>query len=817
MRAWLFPGQGSQRKGMGEGLFDLFPGLCAEVDAILGYSIRDLCLKDPDGRLRQTQYAQPALFVVNALTHLARLREEPEPDFYAGHSLGEFDALFAAGCFDLATGVRLVRRRGELMGRANGGVMTAVLGLPAATLAALLEEAGVADVDVANHNSADQVVLSGTPEGMARAVEAVERAGGARCVPLNVSAAFHSRHMRPAAEEFAAFLREVEFAPPRVPVVANVTARPYPPDGVADLLARQIASPVRWWDGMSYLLHRGVREVAEVGPGTVLTGLWRSARRTPAPVTPAPVTPAPVTPAPVTPAPVTPAPVTPAPVTPAPVEDAPPTVRTGRPAAVPLRPARRPASSREAGPAVDSAAETEARLASAAERLGSARFRREYGLRHAYLAGSMYKGISSADLVVRMGRSGLMGFFGAGGLSLERTEQALLDIRRRLGPEVPFGMNLLNDLDDPAREERTVALYLKHDVRFAEAAAYLNVTAPLVRFRFSGAHRDAQGRPVAVRRVLAKVSRPEVATAFMSPPPQALLDRLIREGGLTPAEAEVARELPVSGEVCVEADSGGHTDAGVALTLVPAMRRLRDELTDRYGYRAPILLGASGGLGAPEAVAAAFVLGADFVLTGSVNQCSPEAGTSETVKDLLAGLDVQDTAYAPSGDMFELGARVQVVRKGTLFAARATKLHQLYQRHRSLEEIDPATMASIERTFFRRSLEEVWRETRDHYLSGGRPHVVEKAERDPRHRMVLVFKWYFAHSNRLALAGDPAERANYQIHCGPAMGAFNRFVRGTELEDWRNRHVDVIAERLMTGAARCLDGRIPADSTSTKE
>lgn len=178
MRAWLFPGQGSQRKGMGEGLFDLFPGLCAEVDAILGYSIRDLCLKDPDGRLRQTQYAQPALFVVNALTHLARLREEPEPDFYAGHSLGEFDALFAAGCFDLATGVRLVRRRGELMGRADGGVMTAVLGLPAATVAALLEEAGVADVDVANHNSADQVVLSGAPEGMARAVEAVERAGG---------------------------------------------------------------------------------------------------------------------------------------------------------------------------------------------------------------------------------------------------------------------------------------------------------------------------------------------------------------------------------------------------------------------------------------------------------------------------------------------------------------------------------------------------------------------------------------------------------------------------------------------------------------
>ncbi len=373
-------------------------------------------------------------------------------------------------------------------------------------------------------------------------------------------------------------------------------------------------------------------------------------------------------------------------------------------------------------------------------------------------------------------------------------------------PGLTYGVNLLHDLADPAGEEAVVDVLLRHDVRFAEAAGFTSVTPAVVRFRFAGARRGPDGAPVAVRHVLAKVSRPEVAAAFMAPPPADLLRGLVDRGALTRGEAEVARRLPVAGEVCVEADSGGHTDGGVALTLIPSLARLRERVVAEHGYSDGVHLGASGGLGAPEA-AAAFVLGADFVMTGSVNQCSPEAGTSDAVKDLLSGLDVQDTTYAPAGDLFELGSRVQVVRKGTLFAARVNRLYQLYRQHGGLEELDAGTRAALERDCFRAPLEQVWKQTREHYLGMGRPDEVERAERDPKHRMALAFRSYFARTNRLATAGDEAERANFQIHCGPAIGAFNRFVAGTPLQDWRARHVDLIAERLMVGAAHVLRER----------
>jgi trans-AT polyketide synthase/acyltransferase/oxidoreductase domain-containing protein len=256
--------------------------------------------------------------------------------------------------------------------------------------------------------------------------------------------------------------------------------------------------------------------------------------------------------------------------------------------------------------------------------------------------------------------------------------------------------------------------------------------------------------------------------------------------------------------VCVEADSAGHTDGGVALTLLPAIRRLRDETVAASGYAAGIRIGAAGGLGSPEAVAAAFLLGADFVCTGSVNQCTSQAGTSDAVKEMLAAVDVHDTAYAPAGDMFELGARVQVVRRATLFPARATRLFRLYGELDGLEGLDARTRRTIEDTFFRRSIEDVWEETREHYRATGRFEEIARAETLPKRKMALVFRWYFGHSIRLALQGDPAERVNYQIHCGPAMGAFNRFAAGTALEDWRTRTPDAIAAALMEGAAQVL-------------
>jgi trans-AT polyketide synthase/acyltransferase/oxidoreductase domain-containing protein len=731
--AWGFAGQGSQRKGMGAAVLDRFADRCAAADAILGYSIRALCLENPDGRLRQTRYAQPAIYVVGALSFLAMT--EPAPDFVAGHSVGEYAALLVAGCYDFETGLRLVQQRAELMSRVEGGGMVAVIGLGAERVTEVLAAHGLADLDVANYNLRQQLVISGPRASLPAATQALEYAGG-RCVALDVSAAFHSRYMAEAAADFGDFVRSFRFEAPRVPVLSNVTAAPYAPGTVAELLARQITAPVRWHDSMQYLLQRGVGELREIGATRVLRELWRVAREE-APAPPAPSAPATVT-------------------------------RT------------------------DGA------------QLGSAAFCRDHGLRYAYLAGSMFRGVASVALVVRMANAGLMGFLGTGGLTLDEIDAALHALRRELGAAGRYGANLLHQIDAPEVERALVALYLRHDVRCIEAAAYMQITPALVHYRFQGAHLAPDGRPTAPRRIVAKVSRPEVAAAFMQPAPDALVRRLVEEGALTPDQAEVARRLPVSQDVCVESDSAGHTDGGVALALVPVMTRLRDDMMERYRYPDRIRIGASGGLGAPEAVAAAFVLGADFIVTGSVNQCSPEAGTSAPVKELLATLDVQDTGYAPAGDMFELGARVQVMRKGTLFAARANNLYQLYRQHASLEAIDSRTRSAIEGTWFRRSFDEVWRDTRDYHARTGRPGELERAARDPKHRMALVFRWYFARSIRLALDGDLTERVNFQVHCGPAMGAFNRFVHGTDLQEWRNRHVDIIADRLMHGAAQVL-------------
>jgi malonyl CoA-acyl carrier protein transacylase len=278
MIAFLFPGQGSQKRGMGQGLFDETPQYAEvekDVDTILGYSLRKLCLEDADNRLKETQFTQPCLYVVNALHYYKAVGQGARPTHLAGHSLGEYNALLAAGVFDFLTGLRLTQKRGELMSRAKNGGMGAVIGLGADAVAKVIEENGLASIDVANFNSPSQTVVSGPTEDVRRAGPLFEKAGARIYMPLQVSAAFHSRYMADAAKAFADFLAPMSFAAPQIPVISNVTAQPYPADNASEsvksLLAQQITRSVRWNQSVRFLISQGVTQFSEVGPGNVLT------------------------------------------------------------------------------------------------------------------------------------------------------------------------------------------------------------------------------------------------------------------------------------------------------------------------------------------------------------------------------------------------------------------------------------------------------------------------------------------------------------------------------------------------------------------
>lgn len=737
MKAYVFPGQGSQAKGMGAGLFEQFPDYTAKADKILGFSIQRLCVEDPDKLLNKTQFTQPALFVVNALSYLKTQQETPTPpDYLAGHSLGEYNALLAAGIINFETGLYLVKKRGELMSAAAGGAMAAVLNCDSERIASILRDNMLHGIDIANFNSPKQIVLSG-PTHEIREAQTYFENEGAMFIPLNVSAAFHSRYMKNAAEDFGTVLDQMVYTPGEIPVISNVKARPYLAREVRENLKNQISSSVQWVDSIRYLMGVGVTQFKEIGPGNVLTNL----------------------------------------------------VKTIQMHTTPLRPKTESSSIQQNGLGKD---------------LGCAEFRKLYNIQYAYLAGSMVKGIASKELVVRMGKAGLMGFYGTGGLKPSVIEKDIQFIQQELCNGESYGMNLLCNLVDPNAEMETVDLFLEYGITDIEAAAYIQPSLALIKFRLKGLTQNDKGETCIKHKVLAKISRPEVAEIFLNPPSPRLVEQLLSKGAITAEQARLSQTVALADALCVESDSGGHTDMGIMTVLLPTILRQRDAAQRSSSHR--VRVGAAGGIGTPEAVAAAFILGAEFVLTGSINQCTVEAGTSDAVKDMLAQLNVQDTDYAPAGDMFELGAKIQVMKKGVFFPSRANKLYELWRYHNAWEEIDEKTRQQIETKYFGRTFAAVYQETKQYYMQYV-PQEITKAEQNAKHKLALVFRWYFIHSMRIAMSGDSGERVNYQVHTGPALGAFNQWVKGTSLENWRNRHVHNIAIKLMQDAAQLLNQR----------
>jgi trans-AT polyketide synthase/acyltransferase/oxidoreductase domain-containing protein len=765
MRAYLFPGQGSQKKGMGEPLFAEFPELTRKADKILGYSIKELCLEDPGDQLMQTQYTQPAVYVVNALSYLKKIQTEPKPDYVLGHSVGEYNALFASGVVDFESGLKLVMKRGELMAQARGGGMAAVMGLTEDNVEEILEKNNLKNLYLANYNSSYQLVISGSREAVESAEPVFLENGATHYRILNVSGAFHTPYMADAKKKFKKYVKKFKFGETGIPIISNVTARPYKPDEIKDNIIEQITTPVKWMESIRYLLAKGIdieefHEISGIGLSVVKALAIRINNE----------------------------------AGPLDLSDEEREKEQKKKEVEKKKPEKKP----EKKPV-----EKIAGGKISPQSLGGEAFKREYGLTYAYLTGGMYKGIASKEMVVKIGKAGMMGFLGTGGLELSDVEAAARYIAKELDKGQAFGMNLVYNPVEPEVEEKLVDLFLKQNITVIEAAAYMSITPALVKYRARGLTTNAGGKITIKNRIIAKVSRPEVAEQFLSPAPERVVKKLRETDKITPEEAAMLKEVPMADDICAEADSGGHTDQASAYALMPAMIKLRDEMMEKFSFATQVRVGAAGGIGAPGAAAAAFILGADFILTGSINQCSVEAATSDAVKDLLQQVNVQDTDYAPAGDMFELGAKVQVLKRGVFFPARANKLYDLYRQYNSIDEIDEKTRKQLQERYFRRGFAEIYEDCKSFYP----PSEIEQAERNPKHKMAMIFRWYFGYSTRLALSGDPERKVDYQVHCGPSLGAFNQWVKGTEMENWRSRHVDEMAKKLMSETSELLNRR----------
>jgi len=433
------------------------------------------------------------------------------------------------------------------------------------------------------------------------------------------------------------------------------------------------------------------------------------------------------------------------------------------------------------------------------QQLGDVAFNRFYGTQYAYTSGAMAQGISSAELVIALGKAGMLGSFGAAGMVPPRLEAVIQKVQAAL-PHGPYAFNLIHSPHEEAMERNAVELYLRHAVTTVEASAFLDLTPSIVWYRTAGLSQAADGSVLIGNRVIAKLSRTEVAQKFMHPAPVAILNELVQQGKISTQQAALAQRVPMADDVTVEADSGGHTDNRPLVCLVPTMLALRDELQARHQFIHPVRVGAGGGISTPAAVFAAYMMGAAYVVTGTVNQACMEAGASEHTRKLLAQAGMADVMMAPSADMFEMGVKVQVLKKGTLFPLRAQKLYELYSKYESIDAIPADEREKVEKQVFRRNLEDIWQDTVKFFQERD-PEQIVRATQNPKRKMALIFRWYLGLSSKWSNSGEAGREMDYQIWCGPAIGPFNDWTRGTYLAEYQNRKVVDVAFHLLTGAA----------------
>ena len=373
-------------------------------------------------------------------------------------------------------------------------------------------------------------------------------------------------------------------------------------------------------------------------------------------------------------------------------------------------------------------------------------FTSRFNTKFPYMAGAMAKGISSKQMLTELSDSGFLGIFGSAGLSNEKIINTAKELKSN---KINFGVNLINIPGNQENEINLILDLIKNGVDKISAGAYIKLTPGLVLFRVKGLKKDANGKIYIKNNLIAKLSRKEIAKRFMSPPPARIIKNLLDRKLITKEEALLAESIPMTSSIIAEADSGGHTDKQPAISLLPEILYLRDKMKNQYDKAISICIGLGGGIATPESALAAFSMGADFIVTGSINQSCIESGTSNPVREILSMISQSDFSLAPSADTFELGGRVQVVKKKTKFSSRAKFLEKMYHENSSLNDIKEEDKKFLEEKIFRKDLESEWQTTLDFFQKKGKP--INEDTLTEKQKMALLFKSYLGQSSWWAI------------------------------------------------------------------
>ena len=392
-----------------------------------------------------------------------------------------------------------------------------------------------------------------------------------------------------------------------------------------------------------------------------------------------------------------------------------------------------------------------------AEWLGDRTFCEEHGTRFAYVTGAMATGIASVELVCAPAARGFLAFYGAGGLSLERVERDLDTIIDRLSdrPDAAWGSNLIHSPDQPALEDALVDAFLLRGVSRIEASAFMSLSPAIVRYAATGLalrhlRTDSSPEPGDGEDQPARSGAPFPAAASAGAPGRARRGRRHHRRGSAAGRASAGRRrCDVRGRF---GRAHGSPPVDGAATRHPSSCATSSPLPE--GGRGPCASARRAAWATLPRLRPPSRWAPDYVVTGSVNQVAIESGTSDAARAMLALAGLADVTMAPAADMFELGIEVQVLRRGTLFAQRAKRLYELYREYPSLDALPAETRQKLEREILRASVDEIWREC-EVFWSGREPAQLERAARDPHHRMALVFRWYLGNSNRWAREGAP--------------------------------------------------------------